>query len=164
MKFRSRMILMGLIGVTTLASWFSAPVQAQWPYGAPTNPDAQRNALRSLQAQMDWFQNATRSAPSYGAQGYGNVMQNFQALRDAYNGLKQTLSPQQLANGANALAELDAGLDIIAEAFTYYQEDVAAGQDPTSALRNMCRVLRQASYVWLQELNKTCNRIRVGWN
>ena len=113
---------------------------------------------------MDWFQNATRTAPSYGAAGYGNVWQNFQALRDSYNGLKQTLSPQQLANGANSLAELDAGLDIIAEAFTYYQEDVAAGQNPISALRNMCRVLRQASSVWQQELNKTCNRIRVGWN
>jgi hypothetical protein len=68
-----------------------------------------------------------------------------------------------LAQGANDLAELDAGLGIIQEAFNNYQEAVAAGQNANSALRDMCQVLREASQVWLQELNNRCSKLRVGW-
>src|SRR6516162_6331115 len=101
---------------------------AQYNYAPFTTPDAQRNALNALRAQLNYFQNATRSAPNYGVQGYDSVLDQFQGFREAYNGFKQTLTPQQLARGANALAELDAGLDIIAEAFTNFQNDLAAGR------------------------------------
>jgi len=76
---------------------------------------------------------------------------------------KSTLTQEQLAHGANGLAELDAGLDILAEAFDNYQQGLAAGQPVGSALRDMCAVLRQGSDLWLQELNKNCSRLRVGW-
>jgi hypothetical protein len=68
-----------------------------------------------------------------------------------------------LQKGANALAELDAGLDIINEAFTNYQNDVAAGREGRTALRDMCEVLREAVQVWAQELEKTSSRLRVGF-
>ena len=138
-------------------------VFGQWPFAAPTTPDAQRNALNGVRSQVNWLQNATRTASNFGVQGYGNLLQQFQGLRDSYNGLKQTLNPQQLAQGANDLAELDAGLDIIQEAFGNYQEAVAAGQAVNSALRDICQILRKASQVWLQELNKRCAGLRVGW-
>lgn len=140
------------------------PVSAQWPMQAPvTTPDAQRTALNGVRSQAGWLQNATRTAPSYGDQGYASVARTFEGLRMTYGQFKQTLTPQQLAYGANAFAELDAGLDIIQEAFRNYEEDIAGGAAVGPALRNMCQLLRQGSALWLQELNKTCSKIRVGW-
>ena len=136
---------------------------AQWPYGSPTTPDAQRNALSIVRSQAGFLDNATRTAPNFGGQGVDNVWQQFQALRGAYVALKQTLTPQQAAQGANSLAELDAGLDIIQEVFPNYQDAVAAGQPANSALREMCQVLRQTCALWMQEFNKSCSRLRVGW-
>ena len=135
---------------------------AQWPFAPPTTPDAQRNALNAVRSQVSWLQNATRTAPGYASGGYGMVLQQFDSLRSAYAGLTHTLNEQQLTRGANDLAELDAGLGIIQEAFSNYQEALGAGQNPNSALRDMCQVLRQASQVWLQELNRRCAKLRVG--
>ena len=136
---------------------------AQWPYGSPTTPDAQRNALAVVRSQVGWLDNATRTAPNYGAQGADNVWQQFQTLRGAYTALKQTLNAQQATQGANSFAELDAGLDIIQEVFPNYQDAIASGQPVNSALREMCQILRQTCALWLQELNKCCSRLRVGW-
>jgi hypothetical protein len=136
---------------------------AQWPFAPPTTPNAQRNALNAVRMQVDWFQNSTRTAANYGEQGYGNVRQQFEGLRGAYNAFKQTLRPDQLAYGANDLAEMDAGLDILQEAFTNYEQDVANGRMVRSALNDMGQVLRQGSTLWWQELNKKASRLRVGW-
>jgi len=138
-------------------------VFAQWPFNAPVTPDAQRNTLAAVRSQVNWLQNATRTAPNNVSGGYGNVWQQFQALRAAYTGLTQTLNPQQLAQGANDFAELNAGLDIIQEAFTNCQEAVNAGQTQNAALRDMCQIIRQATQVWLQEFNNRCAKLRVGW-
>src|SRR5436190_22301177 len=83
-----------------------AVASEQW---APiiASPHAQRNALSGLRTQLNLFQQATRTAPNYGQQAYGNVLGQFQELRNAYAALKQTLSADQLARGANTLAELD---------------------------------------------------------
>jgi hypothetical protein len=155
---------LGAIGVVVVITSLS-PVflYGQFPFAAPTTPDAQRNALSAVRSQVNWLQNATRTAPSYANAGYGMVWQQFESLRSAYNALTQTLNPQQLAQGANDFAELSAGLGIIQEAFTNYQEAVAAGQPANTALRDMCQILREASQVWLRELNTRCSRLRVGW-
>jgi hypothetical protein len=135
---------------------------AQWQIPVGTTPDAQRSALSGLRSQINWFQNATRTAANYGDQGYGKVWEQFQALRGAYTSLKQTLNGRQLAEGANALAELDAGLDIIQQGFSNYQNDIAAGRSAYSALSDMCQVLRQATQIWAQEFNKHVLRLRIG--
>jgi len=72
-------------------------VYGQWPFGTPTTPDAQRNALGAVRSQVNWLQNATRTAPGYGGGGYGNVLQQFESLRGAYAGLTHTLNELQLA-------------------------------------------------------------------
>jgi hypothetical protein len=153
----------GIVIALVLTAFSPKLVMAQWPFAAPTTPDAQRNALSAVRSQVNWLQRATRTAPSYVSAGYGNLYQQFEALRGAYNGLTQTLSPQQLAQGANDLAELSAGLGIIQEAFSNYQEAVAAGQPENTALREMCQILREASQVWLQELNSRVSKLRIGW-
>ena len=129
---------------------------------ASTTPDAQRSALTGLRSHITWLQNATRVAVNYGDQGYGKVWEQFQSFRGAYSSLKQTLNPRQLTEGANSLAELDAGLDIIQEAFTNYQTDVANGRARYSALSDMCQVLREAMQIWTQEFNKHALRLRIG--
>ena len=161
MNARTR--LSGLTVFCGVLFLLSVQVLAQWPFGVPTTQTAQRTAMNGVRSQVNWVQNASRTAPNYGESGYGSMQQTFEGLRQAFNGFKQTLTPQQQTQGANSLAELDAGLDIIQEAFVNYQEDRANGRPVGLALRNMCGDLRQGSAVWLQEFNKICSRIRVGW-
>lgn len=138
--------------------------QAPWPFAAPTTPMAQRNSMNLVVNQVNWFQNATRTASSFaGGGGYGLLVQQFQAVRDQYSGFKSTLNPQQLNSGANQVAELDSGLDIIQEAFTDYQNAVANGQSNWSAFVNMRQVLNEAMGVWVQEFKQDCRQLRVGW-
>ena len=81
----------------------------------------------------------------------------------AYAALTQTLTPQQSAYGAEDLAELNTGLDIIEGAFDNYLEEVAAGRSEDAALVNLCRVVREGSILWVQKLNKTSSRLKIGW-
>ncbi len=162
-KSRGRSVSSRLL-ILLAGSLSLAPVSGQWPFApTTTTPQAQRNALGAVRSQVGWVQNATRSASGYGAQGYGSVRQNFDALRQAFSAFTGTLNPNQLASGANDLAELAAGLDIIQEAFASYEEDLATGHPYGPALHNLCRVIRESSGLWLQELNKTCSRLHVGW-
>jgi len=137
--------------------------QAPWPFAAPTTPMAQLNSKNLVLNQVNWLQNATRTASSQPNNGYGLLVQQFQAVRSQYAGLKSTLTPQQLAAGANQFAELDAGLDIVQEAFTDYQTAVANGQSIYTAMANMCRVLNEAMGVWAQEFKRDCRQLQVGW-
>lgn len=138
--------------------------QAPWPFAPPTTPMAQRNAMTLVINQVSWFQNATRTASSItGGGGYGLLMQQFQAVRDQYAGFKSTLNPQQLSLGANQIAELNSGLDIIAEAFTDYQAAVANGQSNYTAFANLNSVLYEAIGVWVREFKQDCRQLRVGW-
>jgi hypothetical protein len=156
----NRKSLLRCVGcVAILAPLF---VAVQWPFGVTTTPDAQRNALNAVQSQVKWFHNATRTAPNFGAQGYGNIREQFDGLRAAYGGLKNTLTAEQLAYGADDLAELDAGLDILQDAFSNYQQAIADGQPLGPALNNMCQVLRQGSDLWLKELRRKAARLRIG--
>jgi hypothetical protein len=160
-----------VVGLAGLAILWAGLLDAQVPWGygpppggpTPNTPMAQQNAQRTVRSQVNWFQNSTQSASNYGGGGYGMVWQQFQMLQGAYNAFKATLTQQQLSSGANQVAELDAGLGILEEAFTNYTQDVANGQSSASAFNNMCQVLYQASGVWLQEFNSVCSRLRVGW-
>jgi len=159
------------VGILIALAILSAfPIRAQMPWGYPspaieatTPADAQRNALTALQTQVRAFQNTARTSSGLVNDGYSRVWQQFQGVRSIYGTFKSTLTPQQVNYGANELADLDAGLDIIQEAFTEYQRDVASGRSSLTALRDMCRVLDQAMAVWLQQLNTNSSRLRVGW-
>ena len=153
-----------LVLVAGLVALFAGLVglQAEWP-SVPTNPMAQRNAMNLVLNQIKWFQTTTRTAGSYAGGGYGNLLQQFQAVGDQWAGFKTTLTPQQLNAGGNQVAELDAGLDIIAEAFADYQTAVADGQSDITAFNNLRQVLSRAMAVWGQQFNQTCRQLRVGW-
>jgi hypothetical protein len=161
-----KLLLPAAVGLSvSLAAFYANVVSAQapWPFAPPTTPMAQRNAMNLVINQVNWFQNATRTASSYAGGGYGLLVQQFQTVRDQYAGFKSTLNPQQLTSGANQVAELDSGLEIIQEAFTDYQAAVANGQSNYSAFSNMRRVLNEAMGVWGQEFRRDCSQLRVGW-
>ena len=166
-SFTKKLALPALLGLSVSFAVLYANLvsaQAPWPFAAPTTPMAQRSAMNLVISQVSWFQNATRSASSYaGGGGYGLLVQQFQAVRSQYSGFKSTLNPQQLNSGANQVAELDSGLDIIQEAFSDYQAAVANGQSDSSAFANMSQVLNEAMRVWVQEFKLDCRQLRVGW-
>jgi len=137
--------------------------QAQWPYAPPTTPMAQRNALNLVVNQVHWFENAIQTAPAYSGGGYGLLVRKFQTVRAQYRALKRSLTPQQLSSGANQLAELDSGLNIIQGAFTNYQLAVANGRSNADTLANTAQVLDEAMRVWVQQLKRVCEQLRVGW-
>ena len=157
-------MLAALVLLAFFAAVGAVSVAAQWPADSPpTTPQAQRSALNSVRSQVTWLQNRTRTAPNLGQQGYDALWRSFQDLRHSFVALKQTLTPQQAAQGANDLAELNVGLDIVEEAFDNYREDVSAGRPASPAFGVLCRVLRQGSTLWVQRLNKTSLRLRIGW-
>jgi hypothetical protein len=159
---RNKAIFLGLLAF--IAALLPTLVFAQWYFPPPTNANAQRNALNTVRSQVNWLQNNTRTASNLvGQQGYGSLRREFDLLRMAYFELTQTLTPQQAERGANGLAELNAGLDIIAGAFANYEDDIAGGRPASFALNSLCRVLRQSSALWLEELNKTASQLRIGW-
>jgi hypothetical protein len=162
---RKRTLPVGLGLLLGFAACYAQRAHAQFvPLpSAQTTPMSQRNAMNLVLNQLRSFQNTSGSAGSYVGGGYGMLAQQFQAVRDQYNNFKTTLNPQQANVGANQIAELDSGLDIIAEAFSDYQAAVANGQNATSAYNNMRQVLNQALQVWMQEFKRTCNQLRVGW-
>jgi hypothetical protein len=123
---------------------------------------AQRAALNDVRAQVGWLQNATRTASRYPS-GVDMLWQQFQALRNSYVNFSLTLTPGQISAGANDLAELSAGLDILQESFSNYQGDLANGRAPATALAELCQILREASRVWLQEFNQDSSRLRIGY-
>jgi len=148
----------------------SSPVlraQLQPPYptipviSPPTTPSAQSHALSVVRSEVNWLRNACRTAPNYTSGNYDQIWQQFQHLREAYAAFKATLTPDQVTSVANELAELDAGLDILQEAFDDYRQDVSSGRGRAAALRSMCRVLDEAAGLWLRELNKVAKRLRV---
>ena len=168
MKYTAKNLILSaaLVLVVSLAllwtSWVSA--QAPWPFAPGTTPMAQRNAMNLVLNQVNWFQNATRTASSYrDGSGYGLLVQQFQAVHDQFAAFRSTLTPQQLTSGGNQIAELDSGLNIIQEAFNDYQAAVANGQSQYSASSNLSRVLYEAMGVWVQEFKKDCRQLRVGW-
>ena len=163
-------VALSLVGLAIGLQLSPSAVQGQvWPVApppmnsVPTTANAQRNALSNLRSRVRWLQNATRSAPNYQTGAADMLWQQFQFLRASYNTFTMTLNPQQVNYGANEWAELSSGLDIIQEAFTNYQDDLGQGRLPGLALNDLCRVLQQASNVWLQELNQDCARLQVGW-
>ena len=71
-------------------------------------------------------------------------------------------SSKQLASSTNQLAELDAGLDIIQNAFTNYQTAVANGHSSNTASANLRQMLNKAIRVWTQELKQDRRQLRIG--
>ncbi len=165
----TRLILAGLALLGT-GLWPFGPARAQVPWGplppppmpVPITMEAQRTTMNNVRARVDWLKNAARTAPGYAAGGAGLVWRAWQGLSVEYQTFTRSLDARQLASGANELAELSAGIDILQEALANYEQDLNSGRAPSQALRDMCQVMSKAADLWLREFNQACTRLRVG--
>ena len=69
----------------------------------------------------------------------------------------------QQPRAANAVAELDAGLNIIAEAFLPVEQEVQAGMVNRDTVIRMTRILDDALQVWEREFKKNSSRLNLIW-
>lgn len=137
--------------------------RAQIIMGTPPDTDAQRNDMQNVQIQTRSLRNACNTASNDASDPYQYVLYNFNSMRAQYNLFRNTMNAAQVSRAANEWAELDAGLDVLAEAFSDYQEQTPPGTFNVSAFRNMCAVLGQAAGVWLTEFNDAVGRSQIGW-
>jgi prefoldin subunit 5 len=90
---------------------------------------------------------------------YQNLEFQFQSLRATFNALGQLAQQLQTPRAANAVAELEAGLNIIAEAFIPVQQEMQANVLNRDSVVRMGQVMNEALLVWQKELKKCSSRL-----
>jgi hypothetical protein len=90
---------------------------------------------------------------------YQNLLFQFQNLQNTFRALAGVASQLQSARAANAAAELEAGLNIISEAFGPVQQEMQAGSDDRDTVIRMCSVLNEALLEWQKELKRCSSRL-----
>jgi hypothetical protein len=140
-----------------LAAFEPPPSRAQF-YTYSLSPE---EALRGVRSEVGWLRSATRTAPNFLRDGYGNLWQRFASLRSSFERFKGTLSPDQQMRGANELAELSSGLDIIQEVFGDSSRGAAESLANPMAFRRMCGVLDRAVAAWATEMEQVSRRLGV---
>jgi hypothetical protein len=122
----------------------------------------QRQVLNNFQRQLDMFDDAIRNTTRFNTPPDVMLWHNFDGLRVGFQTIKSSLAPVQVQRGANDLADLDAGLAIIAEAFPNFQEDLNNGRSYQVALHTLRQVLRDSMRIWTQQFNSVARRLQIG--
>ena len=135
----------------------------------PTLRDTLRNAVQAtsdqvrLTAQTAAEMGRRAQSSTYSTQNFSTDYQSLQLqflnLRDVFNQVAGLVVQLQSARAANAAVELEAGLNIIAEAFTPVQQQWQAGTLDRETIVRMCRVLDEAMVEWRKELKKDSRRL-----
>jgi hypothetical protein len=179
-RLKSKLSLAFSIWPLALSPLLCADLVAQiapgWPVGAPppfqgaTFGATLRNAAQATSVQARLTRQTAvdmgRRARSAGYQlqtfwtDYQNLQFQFQGLRATFNVLGELVLQLQNPRAANAVAELDAGLNIIAEAFTPIQQEIQAGMVNRDTVVRTCRVLDQVLTEWDRELKKNSPRLQ----
>jgi hypothetical protein len=154
----------------------TAQAVSPWPAGmpppflqGPTLADTLRNGaqassdLARLTAQTAYELGRRARSPGYQMQNLWNDYQNlehqFQNLRATFHAVAQLALQLQTARAANAAAELEAGLNVISEAFLPVQQEMQAGAVNRDTVARMGRVLHEALGEWQKELKKCSSRL-----
>jgi len=90
---------------------------------------------------------------------YQNLEIHFQNLRTTFHAVANLSLQLQSASAANAAAELEAGLNIISEAFVPVQQEMQAGTVNRDTVVRMCQVLDEALLEWQKELKRASSRL-----
>jgi hypothetical protein len=135
----------------------------------PTLGASLRNAAAATQAQADVIRKAAydwgRRANSGSYRGdqfeqdFATVQFQFRMLREQFNGLGSLALQLGRPNANNAAAELDAGLNIIAELFTFLANQFNAGNLDRQTIVRTCRSFEDAMREWQRELKKNSSRM-----
>jgi len=139
----------------------------------PTLGASLRNAAAATLAQAenvrrmadDW----ARRASSGGYNGdqfqrdFGTLHFQFQMLRDQFNGLGSLALQLGNPRADNAVAELDAGLNIIAELSDFLAGQFQAGSLDRQTITRTCTAFADAMGEWQRELRKNSSRLGFVW-
>ena len=159
-------------GSSTAVAQLGAPWNAGPPLPFLQGPDLASTLRNGAQAASDQARltattaiNLSRRAqsPGYLPQNLWNDYQNldyqFQNLRGTFRALGELALQLQTPRAANAAAELDSALGIIAEAFIPVQQDIQAGTLNRDNVVRMGRVMNQALLEWQKELKRCSSRL-----
>jgi len=154
--------------------WTQYPVAAQPPAltGSTLGADL-RNAAAVTQSQADIVRNAANEwgrrakSESYSAEFFqrdlANMQFQFQTLRDQFNLLGALALQLGHPPASNAAAELDAGLNVIAELLTFLRKRFNAGTLEHQTIVRTCRAFEDAVWEWERELRKNSARLELVW-
>ena len=164
-------LLLALASLQATAQ-FVAPWNAGPPLPFLQGPDLASTLRNGAQMASDQSRQTAQFAKDMGqrARSAGYLMQNlgndyqnlnfqFQNLCATFNALGQLALQVQSPRAANAAAELQAGLNIIAEGFAPVQQEMQAGDVNRDTILRMCSVLNEALLEWQKELKKCSARL-----
>jgi hypothetical protein len=154
----------------------SSQVAVSWPAGSPVaivqGPTLNATLRNACQATSDQVRVVMRAASDAGRRSKGAWYQavdyandfsalqvHFQNLRATFNVAGNLALQLQSIRAANASAELSAGLNIIAEAFTPAQQELQSGTLERETMTSLCQVLGLALAEWQKELKKDTARL-----
>jgi hypothetical protein len=155
---------------TTLASWTQYPPM---PLTGPTMGANLRNMAAATQNQAgivrrtanDWGRRVNSGAyrQEYFQQDFANLQAQFQLLREQFNGLGSLALQTGRPRADNAVAELDAGLNMISELFTFLVDQFNAGTLDRNTIVRTCRAFEDAMREWERELKKNSSRLGLAY-
>ena len=91
---------------------------------------------------------------------YRDLQIQFQKLTGTFDWLAKLAAQFDHPSVANAVAEMDAGLKIIAEAFVPVQQEIDAGTIERTTIAQMTRILDSAIGEWSSEMKRNQYRLR----
>jgi hypothetical protein len=130
-----------------------------------------RNAVSAIETQAgivrrsanDWGRRANSASydGAYFQQDLGTLQIQFQMLREQFNWLGTLALQLGRPRANNSVAELGAGLNIIAELFTFLGNQFNAGTLDRQTIVRTCRAFEEAVREWERELKKNSSRLGV---
>jgi len=114
-----------------------------------------------IQGANDWGRRAAGAGyrAEHFEQDFANAQLQFMVLRQQFNSLGTLALQLGRPRANNAVAELDAGLNIIAELFTFLQNEFNTGTLDSRTIARTCRALGDAVKEWQRELKKNGGRL-----
>jgi hypothetical protein len=168
----------GLVALWLAIAPLPATAQAvsPWPAGMPPpflqGPTLEATLRNGVQTASDQARLTAQAATEMGRRSRGvayqlqNLWNDYQLLEMQFQNLRTTFSAVaglaaqlQSARALNAAAELEAGLNILSEAFAPVQQELQAGTLNRDTVQRMCQVLNEALLEWQKELKRCSSRL-----
>jgi hypothetical protein len=171
--FRGREFTFPLLWVGLFGLAFGAQAQAP-PSGVLVGPtivaslrnaaDATRDQGLVVRSTADaWARHA--NAANYRSDqlhaDFRTLQLQFVALRERFVWMGNLALEANRPQAGNALAELDAGLNLIEELVLFLREHITAGTLDRITLVRTCRTFEDVMRQWDQELRRSCSRMGI---
>lgn len=128
-----------------------------------------RNAATATQSQASGVANTARGWGSranstyYRADNFqsdfGIMRVQFAGLRERFNWMGNLVLQTGRPQGANIVAELDAGLNLILELLVFLENQFAAGALDRATIARTCQTLDQVTREWEMTLRRNSSRL-----